>query len=140
MAKPSPTISDAELEVLRSLWEHGPGTIREIGIWLRAHKRRWAYTTVQTLLNRLAAKGYVACDRKGVPHVFRPAVSRDGIVKQRLRAVADQLCEGAASPLVMALVSSHRFSKEEIRQFRQLLDEVQPREGETPVEPRNKHK
>ena len=140
MAKQGATISEAELEVLRSLWEHGPGTIREIGVRLRAPKRRWAYTTVQTLLSRLAAKGYVACDRKGVPHVFRPAVSRDGMVKQRLRAVADQLCEGAASPLVMALVSSHRFSKEEIRQFRQLLGEVQPREGETPVEPRNKHK
>jgi len=140
MAKQGATISEAELEVLRSLWEHGPGTIREIGVRLRARKRRWAYTTVQTLLSRLAAKGYVACDRKGVPHVFRPAVSRDGMVKQRLRAVADQLCEGAASPLVMALVSSHRFSKEEIRQFRQLLGEVQPREGETPVEPRNKHK
>jgi len=140
MAKQSATISEAELDVLRSLWERGPGTIREIGVRLRARKRRWAYTTVQTLLSRLAAKGYVACDRKGVPHVFRPAVSRDGMVKQRLRAVADQLCEGAASPLVMALVSSHRFSKEEIRQFRQLLGEVQPREGETPVEPRNKHK
>jgi len=127
MAKQGATISEAELEVLRSLWEHGPGTIREIGVRLRARKRRWAYTTVQTLLSRLAAKGYVACDRKGVPHVFRPAVSRDGMVKQRLRAVADQLCEGAASPLVMALVSSHRFSKEEIRQFRQLLGEGEPK-------------
>jgi predicted transcriptional regulator len=127
MAKQGATISEAELEVLRSLWEHGPGTIREIGVRLRARKRRWAYTTVQTLLNRLAAKGYVACDRKDVPHVFRPAVSRDGMVKQRLRAVADQLCEGAASPLVMALVSSHRFSKEEIRQFRQLLGEGEPK-------------
>ena len=130
MAKTNPTISAAELEVLQSLWKDGPGTTREILDRLRTRRRRWAYTTVQTLLNRLAAKGYASPNRKEVPHVYRPVISREGIVKQRLRAVADQLCDGAASPLVMALVSSHRFSKEEIKQFKQLLNEIESREGD----------
>jgi len=132
MAKTNPTISATELEVLRSLWEGGPGTTREVLGRLHARKRRWAYTTVQTLLNRLVAKGYASPDRKVVPHVFRPVVSREGIVKQRLRAVADQFCDGAASPLVMALVSNHCFSKEEIQRFKQLLDEIETGESNAP--------
>ena len=74
---------------------------------------RWAYTTVQTLLTRLMAKGYVAADRSGPAHVYRPAVSRGELLQQRLTDLADTFCEGTASPLMLALVegSSSRRKK-----------------------------
>lgn len=127
MAKTSSTISGAEMAILKAVWDGGPGTVREIGARPRGPKRQWAYTTVQTLLNRLEAKGFVACDRSGVPHVFSAAVSRDKLVRQRLRDLADELCEGTATPLVAALVQGRKFSTEEIEQFRRLVDELEPR-------------
>jgi predicted transcriptional regulator len=120
-----PAISDTELEVMKVIWEHGPGTVREINALLHAQGRRWAYTTVQTMLNRLEAKGYVASDKREVAHVFRPAVSRDRLLRQRLKDLANQLCEGTTAPLMLALVEGQRFTREEIEPFRQLLDDLE---------------
>src|SRR5437016_2369819 len=96
-------ISDTELEVLKVLWDRGPGTVRELDAHLRRQKRRWAYTTVLTLLQRLEAKGYVRSDKRDLAHVFHPAVTRARLLRRRMKDLADELCEGAAAPLVQAL-------------------------------------
>ena len=127
MTARKPDISETELETLKVLWEQGPGTVREVHAALKKAGRQWAYTTVQTLLNRLEAKGYLRCDRTGFAHVFHPTMSRDGLVRQRLRDLADELCEGASTPLVLALVGGQRFTPEDIEQFRSLLDELEKR-------------
>lgn len=124
MATHTPAISDTELEVLKVLWDRSEGTVREILEELKPQKR-WAYTTVQTLLNRLQTKGYVRSDRGGSAHVYRPAVSRDQLLQLRLNDLSRKLCEGTASPLVMALVEGVRFTPEEIDQLRKLLNQLE---------------
>jgi predicted transcriptional regulator len=122
------SIGEAELEVLKVLWEHGPGTVREINARLQPRGRQWAYTTVQTMLHRLQGKGCVysaRTDRNGAAHVFEAAVSRERLLSQRLRDLADQLCDGTASPLLLALVEGQQFSPEDIRHFRRLLDQLE---------------
>jgi predicted transcriptional regulator len=130
MVEPRQTsLGDNELELLKLLWEQGPATVREINAAARRRGKRWAYTTVLTMLQRLEAKGYVTSDKTGVAHVFRPAVTRDKLLRQRLIDLADQLCEGTATPLVLALVEGKRFTAEEIDRFRELLDQL---EAKTP--------
>jgi predicted transcriptional regulator len=124
-----PPISDTELEVLRVLWEHGPGTVRDLNAILLRQRRRWAYTTVLTLLHRLQAKGYVDSDKSELAHVFRAAVSREELIRQRLGLLVDELCDGTASPLVHALVAGNRFSAAEIEQFRKLVNELTERQS-----------
>ncbi len=119
-------VSESELEVLKTLWEVGAGTVRAVNAALQGRGRRWAYTTVQTLLQRLEAKGYVACDRGGPAHVFRAAVSREELVSRRLRDLADQLCGGTASPLLLALVEDGRLTSDDVQQLRRLLDRLDP--------------
>ena len=121
--KPVP-ISEAELDVLKVLWDIGSGTIREVD---DALNRDWAYTTVATLLARLQAKGYVQSKKSGVAYVFSPRVSRDKLLRQRLSSLATELCEGTSTPLVHALVQGRVFSREEIQAFRKLLDELESR-------------
>lgn len=125
MAERRPTISDTELDVLKVLWERQSGTVREILTDLREQGKQWAYTTVQTLLHRLEEKEYVACDRGDVTHIFRAVVSRDQLLQRRLSDLSVQLCEGTASPLVLALVEGVRFTPQEIEQLRQLLDQME---------------
>jgi BlaI family penicillinase repressor len=133
-----PGLSESEREVLRVLWDRGPGTVREINAELTRRGRRWAYTTVATLLQRLSAKQYAASDPSTVPHVFRAAVTRDEILERRLRDAADELCDGRAAPLVLALVQGGRFSAEELARMRTLLDEAAA--GGLPEPPRSKPK
>ncbi len=127
MPKQNQSVSEAELEVLKALWAAGPATVRDIVGRLPAAKRTWAYTTLQTLVNRLEAKGYVRRMNEGTPLVFEAAVSREKLMRQRLLEIADDLCEGTATPLVMALVKDKKFSKEELAAFKRLLEDVEPK-------------
>ena len=123
MARPKPAISDAELEVLKVLWASGPGTVRDVEAQLR-RRRRLAYNTVLTLLTRLRDKGYVEADRTGTAHVFRSVVSRDELLRHGLSTLADRVCDGTASPLVLALVKGQRLSREDLAELRRLLDDL----------------
>jgi BlaI family penicillinase repressor len=120
-----PPISETEQAVLKVLWDQGPGTVREVLAALSGQGHSWAYTTVQTLLTRLLAKGYVAADRTGPAHVYRAAVSRGELLQQRLTDLADTFCEGTASPLMLALVEGSEFTPDEIARFRELLDRLE---------------
>ena len=102
----------------------GQATVREINAELTRRGRRWAYTTVATLLQRLSAKQYAASDPSTVPHVFRAAVTRDELLGRRLKDAAEELCDGRSAPLVLALVQGGRFSAEELARMRRLLDEA----------------
>lgn len=116
--------SETELEVLKVLWEKGPGTVRDMESELLGRGHRWAYTTIQTLLQRLQTKGLVSANKASTPHVYEPAVSRERLLGQRLKELALNLCDGTAAPLVRAMVSGEHFSREEIARFRSLLDEL----------------
>ena len=118
-------ISDTELEVLKLLWELGEGTVRNVRERVVPEPGRdWAYTTVQTLLNRLQEKGFIESTRQGRAFVFRAVVSRDELLGKSLDSLADRVCDGAALPLLLNLVHSGKFKPEDIRCFRQLLDEL----------------
>jgi predicted transcriptional regulator len=123
VAARQPPISETEMDVLKVLWEHGPATVREVNAVLRKRRRRYAYTTVLTLLQRLEAKGHVTSDKGGVAHVFSAAVSRGGLLRCRLDELADELCDGTATPLVQALVEGGRLTPEDVEQLRRLLDQ-----------------
>lgn len=116
--------SDSELAVLKALWERGPGTVREVLASLSGKQHRWAYTTVLTLLQRLREKGMVTCDTEGVAHIYEAALTREGMVHDRLAELADRLCDGETSSLVHALVGRHQFSRKEIAGFRTLLEQL----------------
>ena len=125
-----PPISETEQAVLKVLWDLGPETVREVLAALNAQGHSWAYTTVQTLLTRLLAKGYVAADRSGPAHVYRAAVSRNELLQQRLSDLADTFCEGTTSPLVLALVEGSQLTPSDIGRLRELLDKL---EADVPV-------
>jgi predicted transcriptional regulator len=131
-------LSEAEQEVLKTLWELGSGTVREVHEALERHGPRRAYTTVLTFLGRLESKGYAVSDKSGVAHVFRPTVSREALLSQRLARLVDEICEGTAAPVVQALVRGRHFSSEDIARFRQLLDDLEQKSERTSARRRNK--
>jgi predicted transcriptional regulator len=63
----------------------------------------------------------------GFAHVFRPRISREELVKQRLAALADEYCDEGSFPLVLALVESQPFTEDEIKAFRHLIDQLEDR-------------
>ncbi len=106
-------VTDAELAVLRALWDQGPSTIRQLTEILYPNDVQTQYSTVKRLLARLESKGYVQRDRTAAVHVFQAVVDRDQLVGRRLRALADSLCDGSISPLLTHLANSESLTEEQ---------------------------
>lgn len=117
------SLSDAEREALRVLWDHGPGTVRQVLDLITERGRSWVYSTVATLLRRLESKGYAASEPDGGTLVYRASVSREDLLGRRLRDAAEELCDGATAPLVLALVQGNRFTTEELDRIRRMIDD-----------------
>jgi predicted transcriptional regulator len=117
-----PAIADAELTLLKALWDGGPATVRELLLRLGSD---WAYTTAQTLVARLLDKGFVRADKRGLAHVFTAALPREQVAQRRVDELASSLLDGAVAPLVLRLVEQGRFSADEIKAFRALLRQAE---------------
>ncbi len=131
MSKLQYDLGDAELEVLKALWEDGPAVVREVMNRLHLRGREVAYTTVLTFLTRLEQKGYVRSDKSGLAYLYTPVVSRERVTKSRLRNLMNQLYDGAAAPMVLHLIRSERFSTNEIEQLHELIDTLDKKPKKT---------
>lgn len=120
-------MSDAEREVLKLLWDHGPLTAREVLAQSVESGQDWSRSTVITLLQRLEKKGYVACDKSQFAFVFASAVSREEEMQARMQELASDLCDGETLPLVLAFAQQHRFSEDELERFRKMIDTIEPK-------------
>ncbi len=118
------TIGNAELEVLKVLWDHGPNTVRDISSILESQGRTWAYTTVLTMLHRLRDKGVDVSEKVGNVNRFEAALSRDNVVREQLSQLMDRFGEEGVAPLMLALVENNRFTPEEIEVFREMLNRL----------------
>jgi BlaI family penicillinase repressor len=118
-------IPDAELDVLGALWRLQRGTVREVQEDLEGQGRRLAYTTVLTLLGRLEKRGYVEKSRETQAHVYRPRISRERVTSERVGSLVRDLGGGQAFPLILKLVETHGLSREDIRQLRDLLAQLE---------------
>ncbi len=111
-------ITRFELEILDILWRLGEASVREVCDAL-AEKKRPAYTTVQTIVQRLEQKGAVRRTRKiGNALMFEPAVTR----KSAYRRVLDDLLElfgGSAQPVVAQLLESGKLTLEDLKALEQ---------------------
>jgi BlaI family penicillinase repressor len=121
MARRPRDVTDAELDVLRVLWEAGPATIRALTDQLYPQGGVAEYATVQKLLERLAEKGWVARRRGGRPHVYEALHGRDQLVARRLRQTAEELCGGSFTPLLTHLVEAANLSPSELTELRRLV-------------------
>lgn len=123
MAKRKP-ISPAEMEALNVLWEHGSRSYREVHEILTARGKTWAATTVQTLLQRLQAKGFVERTLQSGTSFFRAVESRDSFVRHSLESLSEDISAGPM-PVVLNLIKGSKFTPEQIEQLQALLGEMQ---------------
>ena len=123
-------LGEAELEVLKALWDAGPATVREVMNRLHDSGRRVAYTTVLTFLTRLEQKGYVRSNKSDLAYVYRAAVSRNQVTRSRLKTVIDTLFDGEAAPLVLQLMKTERFSAQELAELQKHIDQLEARKAD----------
>ena len=122
MSRPAvPRPTDAELAILRVLWERGPSTVRQVHEVL-AHERQAAYTTALKLLQIMTEKGLVERDERDRTHVYRARFGEEQTQRQLVRDLVDRAFGGSAMKLVLQALATRRASPEELRDIRKALD------------------
>lgn len=118
MAKPR--LTPIELRIMNELWTRGPCSIRDIHEAI-VRKDRPAYTTVQTMVYRLEAKGAVRRTRKiGNAHVFEATTTRESVQTRLLKELLG-LFGGDARPVMAHLVEMGKITDEDIDAAQKLL-------------------
>jgi len=118
-------MTPAELRVMKALWELGRGSVSEVRSELSGRGHELAYTTVMTLLGRLAAKSAVLVDKAREPFVYKPAHRRESVLRDRLRDFVKEVFDGRADSLVLGLVEDESLSREELRAIEKKIDEAE---------------
>ncbi len=124
MRRASDSVTATELAMLNVLWDRGEATRRQISDALYPDGAAAHYATVQKLLERLEAKGFVRHTRRpeGIL-IFTATVSREEFIGSRLRDMAQKLCGGSLTPLLMNLVRSTPLSAGELDELQAYLEE-----------------
>lgn len=115
-------LGERELDLLQALWRLGrPATVTEVHGELLAAGHEVAYTTVQTMLNRLVDKSRLTRDTTGRAHHYAPLLAREQAAGAAVERVLERFFGGSAEALASHLVES-RLGREEAERIRRLLD------------------
>ena len=126
MSKPLATaVTETEFEILNVLWERGSATVREIVEAVYKRHSHSLHTSVRSLLERLADKDYVACQRRGAAHFFSATVSREKFVAQQLQLLADSNFGGSLMPLLLTLIDNVKLSSKDRAAIRRIVDKIE---------------
>jgi BlaI family transcriptional regulator, penicillinase repressor len=113
--------TEAELAILRVLWEAGPGTVRDIlGVFNQS--KPTGYTTVLKLLQIMTEKGLVLRDETCRPQIYRARYSQEHTQRQLVGDLLHRAFGGSVKTLVLQALSSKKSSPEELAAMEKLLD------------------
>src|SRR5581483_2988414 len=119
---PRPT--DAELAILRVLWDKGKSTVRDVHDELNRYSAT-GYTTVLKLLQIMTEKGLVVRDETQRAHVYEARYSEQKTQRQLLSDLVDRAFGGSAAKLVVQALSGRKANPDELNAIRNLLDRLE---------------
>ena len=120
---PRPT--DAELAILRVLWQRGPSTVREVLETLNATRSEpFAYTTVLRFFQIMTQKGLVTRNESAPGHVFSPAAPAARTKGQMVSDLLERAFGGSVQELVLQALGARKVSAAELREIKKLINEI----------------
>ena len=116
--------TEAELEILRVLWERGPSTVRAVNEGVGA-VRPTGYTTTLKLMQLMVEKGLLVRDESVRPQVFRPREAKEKTQRTLVGNLVREAFAGSAAQLVLRALDERKASREELAEIRRALDEME---------------
>lgn len=124
-----PELSKSELEIARIVWDLGEATLGQV-FEACQKERKIDYTTVQTYLHRIVAKGYLQSRREGRTKLYRPKVRPSQVIQENVNDFLRRLFGGEALPLLRHLIDDQKITAKEIRELRTLLNQLEAKPDE----------
>lgn len=121
---PHPGPTERELTLLKTLWQHGPCTIRQL-LADFPHTPKPAHTSIQTNLQGMLDKGYVTRQVEGEQpgHLYAAAISQEAVEQDVVKHLIRHVFNGSALRLMTTALTDGQASAEELARLQALLDE-----------------
>lgn len=119
--KKMPDISDAEWDVMKVVWDHGPLTSGDV-VRRLADERHWRPRTVKTLLARLVQKGAVGANDADGRFLYSAKVNRDALARREARSFLARVFDGAVAPALVHFIEQAELSPKEVAELKKILD------------------
>jgi len=113
-------ISQAELEVMKVLWQQSPRTANEV-VEVLADASEWHEKTVKTLLNRLMAKGAVSFEKDGRAYLYSPVVQQADYTQRESMSFIQRVFSGRLAPLVAGFAEQKQLKAEDVAELKLLI-------------------
>lgn len=113
-------LTEAEWQIMNALWEDWPATARQVSDRLPENVN-WAYTTIKTMLTRLADKQVVKETKRGSIGIYKPLLTRQNARRNALKSLANQAFDGAFGPLMHFLLEDQKVTP---KQKRELMEAI----------------
>jgi predicted transcriptional regulator len=114
-------LGERELDIMQVLWQSGSATVADVHQSLQNKRDDIAYTTVQTMLNRLEAKGLVRRDDSDRAHRYLPVLKEPAVVNRAIQKLAERFFSGSVEALATRLVEKD-LSLEQLEHIQKLID------------------
>jgi BlaI family penicillinase repressor len=120
----SAELSEAEWDIMRVVWDQEPcaaGTVQDA----LEGSRQWAYSTVKTMMDRMAVKDLLKITKIRNLQLFSSKITQTQAKQGELKRMLKRAFDGALTPLVQFLVEQDEFSKEDISQLREVVTKAE---------------
>jgi len=117
----SATLTEAELRIMKVLWEKGSATVHEV-LEALPPKPSLAYTSVLTIIRILEKKEYVKHVKDRRAHVYIPQVAREDATRSEVRRLVSRFFGDSHELLVLNILEDKSIDAEELERMRQLLE------------------
>lgn len=118
--KQSTTLTEAELRIMNTLWQQGPGTVQHVLDWLPA-KPALAYNSVLTTIRILEKKGYVGHLKDGRAHVYQPLVGQQEASRSEIRHLVNRFFRNSHEALLLNILRDDEINDRELKRLREML-------------------
>ena len=124
----SEVLTEAELRVMKVLWERGSGTVQQV-LDSMEEKPALAYNSVLTVIRILERKGYVKHIKDGRAHVYAPVVRQQEATRSEIRRLAGRFFGNSHEDLVLNILEDRGMEREELARLRKMLDRTMVERG-----------
>ena len=118
----SATLTEAELRLMKVLWQKGSATVHQV-LEALPEKPALAYNSVQTTIRILEKKGYVKHAKDGRAHVYIPQVGQKDATRFEIQHLVSRFFKNSHELLVLNILEDDNIGAEDLKRLRQLLEE-----------------
>jgi BlaI family penicillinase repressor len=120
MATKNHELTEAEWEIIRVVWDHQPCAAPTVQEQL-AGRKKWTYSTVKTLMDRMVVKGLLTTERIRNLILYSAAITRGQAQKGELARTLARAFGGAFTPMMQFMLDSNALSEKELNELETLI-------------------